>query len=112
MKHLYEQFIDSIINKKNKESSIALHDIIVQKVRQLMNETVDAKKFDKELNDIWSTKDIEQKRTKALSLCNKFVFKKNKDKIIQSVKDATKAQEIDKIVTNACLSGEGHKVIK
>lgn len=71
-----------------------------------------ARKFDKDLQGIWSEKDIEKKRELALNLCKKFVFKQNKDAIVQTIKNATKPTEIDKIITNACLSGEGHKVIK
>ena len=69
------------------------------------------KLFDAELQSLWQEKDIEKKRLLALSICDSFKFEDKKEQIKQAVLSATSPERIDFLMTNACLSGEGLKVV-
>lgn len=69
------------------------------------------KSFDAELQLLWQEKDIEKKRSIALSICDSFKFEDKKEQIKQAVSSAASPERIDFLMTNACLSGEGLKVV-
>lgn len=74
-------------------------------------ESAIAKQFDSQLQQVWAERNIERKKELALTICDLFEFKDKKEEIKRAIVSAKTVDRVDMIITNACLSGEGLKVI-
>lgn len=70
------------------------------------------KDINEQVKNIWSTKDIASKLKLSIELVDSLSFQKNTPKLKVELSRCKFGYQIDSIVSNILLSGDGLKVIK